>query len=371
MKAILNFKSGAKIVIDLIQTPIVDLWKEAHLENLKRGNRPVGTLSCVGINNTTFEDQFKDNIEELNSDIDKINQGIQLANEAITGDKFPYIAFYQMPWMQVNRIHRCYTTASVKKGIWFHNLNAVQLIQCKKEQYISRFSFFKDIPNSYTVLDEQKFFNGIELINKHIHLYERFLHTQRSIDFHKYHQTVIDKNPPIEENYNSVSEYIGNTSSIYTDFNWDSFDQFGGKLDVFTHRTSYDQIKESTPDDWDTYDVFLNKCIAGKDYEHAYFNYDDPLEADITNVDGIDGGMRLHYDKNLTSFYNYEPFVRWYREKDIEHEMVRPIPLGRINREESSNKLYNIQLLDHGTCTTSGYPKLVPPFDEPVGIEFI
>jgi hypothetical protein len=370
MKAILRFKSNEKIVIDFLDTPIVKLWKQAHLANAQRGNTINGTLNCVGQVNITLEEQFSNNLESLNADIHLINEGIKLANESIVGDKFPYIAFYQMPWMQVNRIHRCYTTASVRKGIWFHNLNALELLKCKTQQYISRDTFFKEVPSTYTVIDDLKFFNGIELINKHIHMYERFIHSQRTIDFHNYYQSVLENSQPINNNFNYSNDPL-NVGSVYTDFNWDNFDEYGGKIGVFTHRTNYDDIKKSIPEDWDKYDVFLNKCIAGKDYEHSYFNYDDPLEADITNVDGIDGGMRVHYDKNLTSFYNYPPFKLWYQEKGVEDSMVRPIPLGKINRAESTPELYKIQINSNTIKSTSGYSTLEYPFDHPIRLEFV
>ena len=370
MKGRLNFKSGEYISLDLLETPITQLWKDAHIQNLTRGNKVVGTLNCVGIQNGTLQDQFVGNEDVIKKEIQLINEGIKITNESISGDKFPYVAFYKMPWMQVNRIHRCFTTASVKKGIWYHNLNTLELIQAKIEQYKSRYLFFSKVLPTYEVLDEQKFNNGIELINKHIHMYERFLHTQRSSDFHNFYQDLLSNTFKIDNNCN-FNEFPNSTTSIYTEFNWDNFDEFGGKAGVYTNRTTFEEIKQSTPADWESYDIYLNKCIAGKDYEHAYFNYDDPLEADITNVDGIDGGIRLHYDKNLSSFYNYKPFVDWYREKGVEDTLVRPVPLGRINREESSNKLSQVQFLDANTQTTSGYPTLPYPFDQPLGIEFI
>lgn len=369
MNAILNFKSGAKIVIELIDTPLVHLWKDAHLKNLERNNKFTGALSCIGLSNHPLELQLTKYNDLLEQEVVLINEGIKLANEGIEGEKFPYIAFNQMPWMQVNRIHRCYTTASIRTGIWFHNLNSGQLIQCKKDQYIGRASAFDLTPTTYTVTDFKKFSDGIELINKHIHMYERYLYTQRSINFHTYLKQVLEQNPPIEKNVNYKDEVL-HVYSRYTDFNWDNFDEFGGKTGVYINRTNYSDIVKSIPKDWDTYDVYINKAIAGKDYEHAYFNYDDPLEADITNVDCIDGGIRLHYDPHIISFYKYEPFINWYKEAGLEDEMVRPIPLGRINREFSSPELYNTQR-DGTKLNTLGYPTLRSPFEEPIGIEFI
>lgn len=368
-KAIFKFKSGAQIVIDLVDTPIIPLWKEAHLKNLERGNKPSGTRSCVGLSNHSLEFQLNKYADEMKKEVDMINYGIGLANEGIEGEKFPYVAFYHMPWMQVNRIHRCYTTASIRNGIWFHNMNTPQLLQCKIDQYIGRGNAFDLTPATYTVTDHKKYNDGIELINKHIHMYERWLYSQRSIDFHTYYKNILDNNAEIERNINTSDTGL-DTTSLYSEINWDNFDEFGGKAGVFWNRATYSLIKESQPDDWDTYDVFINKAIAGKDYEHAYFNYDDPLEADITNVDCIDGGVRIHYDPYLTALYKYEPFINWYRQSGVEDEMVRPIPLGRINRQESSSELYNI-VRDGTELTTLGYPALHTPFNEPIGIEFL
>jgi hypothetical protein len=363
MKAILRFKSGAKVTMDLLNSPLVRLWKDAHLKNLERGNKPAASINAVGLGNHSFEKELTEHSAEMKNEIEMINRGIALANEGIEGQKFPYPAFDHMPWMQANRIHRCYTTASIIKGIWFHNLNTLQLLKCKEEQYFSRSTAFDSSPHTYTVIDRKKFDDGIELINKHIHMYERWLHCQRAIDFHSFYENIIESNEPIPFNINKKS-------SKYADFNWDNFDEFGGKTGVFSHRTTYEDVKQSIPEDWDKYDLYIEKAIAGKDYEHAYFNYDDPLEADITNLDHIDGGVRLHYDPHVISLYNYKPFVNWYREKGIEDTMVRPVPLGRINRQESSTDLHNI-LLNGDKPTSLGYPGLKSPFEEPLGIEFL
>jgi len=336
--------NNQKTTIEILDTPIGRLWARAYKEYTEKGysykaetvpisvhsNKYIGPGEVNPLNGLTQ----KECIELLNKAIDDVNS-------YITGTKFPYTAYEDMPWSQGNRIHRAFTTASSTRSTWFHNFTLTQLKEFKKISYSDKAYYMRNnCPTMFEILDEEKFVEAAERINHGVHLYETFLHSKRA---------------------KKAEETVGRTD--YIELDWTNQDRNFARAFFYGNRISYEELKISFPDNYSDYDVFVGKMVEGKDYEFAYCEYDDGLEYDITNLDWICGDLRIHYNKSGNRFYTDTQYRDWIDDLEIEDEMHLPVPLGRIVSTESDFSTvavdYNSEVrLVNGNCP------LVYPFNK-------
>ena len=340
--------NGITIPITMLDTPIAEKVLKAH-----KLNKDLGSKLCTAMSSVHMSGYIKRDLDKEKFYVDKINEGIDLANSSIEGKPFPYRAFYGMSWQDTNRMHRCYTLSSVTGKIWHHFLNEEQLKEYKRLAYHNRSEILRDVPAQYTVTDPVNFEKGCEMINKFIHLHEGN------------HSCLRGK---VADEYMEGIGINGNWSK-YCEIIWDAFDpDTGVKNTVKTLRTSYDEIVESfrqTPGEWHDYNVFVVKTIAGKDYDHCYFNFDDPQEYDITNLDCIDGGLRIHINDDWIQFFQSPMYRNWLIENDLDERLTLPIPIGKIDWEaEGIDPKVMIEPNPTGEKNTLGAPALHPPFDK-------
>lgn len=273
--------------------------------------------------------------------VDAINKAIEDVNTTVDGMKFPYPAYLGMPWHQTNFIHRCFTTALMSSTNWQHNLTYKQLIEFKKEAYENKKGLrdFIQTPQ-FKVTNKELFFDAIERINKYVHFYETFHESKRAYD--------------IVDEINDTGKYL--------ELGWDSYNSSGHHTYFFGERVSYDDVVKSIPENWQDYDIFIGKSIAGKDYEFSYCEYDNPLEYDITNLDHINGSLRIMSSSGIKKLYSDSSFSKWCREAGLEDPMFLPIPIGKI--VDSSCDFSQIEY-DHSSQITwsNGAAKAKPPFD--------
>lgn len=240
--------------------------------------------------------------------IDEINDAIENTNEHILGKQFPYVAYVDMPWSQINNIHRAFTIASLTHKTWKHNLTENQLLELKIISYKDKLPYLiQNTTSEYSVLNLDKFLYHVERINQGIHKYECFVGSTRA---------------------KNAEDRVGNTE--YIELDWDNFSPSGHRYEFIGERTNYEDLKRSFPDNYDDFDVFIGKKVTGKDYEFAFCQYDDGLEFDITNLDFICGDIRLHYNKSVNDFYTKSQYADWIKDYGLSDELHLPVPLGRI-----------------------------------------
>lgn len=303
--------NGCRTVIELLNTPVVEKWISAFNSNRSKGTydlKPENASAFIHGHNVNFDVHpvygytASDVVNSLNSSIDE-------ATSLVKGAEFPYRAFPGMSWEQTNLIHRCFTTSASTSTNWQHGFTPEQLFNYKKTQY-DQPHIIKDIITNkqFEVSDYNRFLDVIHEINMWVHRYESFY---------------------VSERITKLAEEVSGTGE-YLELDWDNFNNIHEQQNTVVERVSYEQLKQSFPDNYSDMDVFLGKYIKGKDYEFAYCEYDNLLEFDITNVDGINGGLRVHYNDIFKKIYSDSSYLTHLKSLGLEEEMYLPVPVGKI-----------------------------------------
>jgi len=331
-----------ELYVKLLDTPIATLWADC-VQEWNSQSIPMKT------HNFTSPHLFPSSTYSEQQIINNINIAIESANNSLTGKKVPYKAYLDMTWNQTNLLHRCFTTADMTSKTWKHNLGYEMMLQGKKESYLNKHPFLaKNTDPDFIVLDKDKFKHSIHEINKWVHQYEDLRISGRS---KKFFNNVIKRN--YKKWYYSTLE-----------LDWDNYR--GVDRDwIKTHRASYgDVLNTFSAKKADECDIFLSVNITGKDYETAYFNFDDPLEFDTTNLDIINGGVRIYKKEYLEYLYGENGvIIKETSDLGIPPEMVKPIPLGKI--QWSSVDFKNVRLPDTTKTYTDDTPAATKQFYRP------
>lgn len=297
-----------ELYINLLDSPIVKKWSEC-VQEFNRNSVPMKTHIYKAPHYIPLSYNSEQEV------VENINSAIDSANESIVGKRFPYRAYNDMPWQQTNLIHRCFTTADTTKKTWKHNLGNEMMIQCKKESYLDKVPFMKkNVEQVFQIRDKTKFQDSIDLINRWVHHYEDLRSSGRSREF--FNRVI-----------NREKQWYFSTLEL----DWDNYE--GETRNWYNStRASYTDIVNSTIDKKSrSCDIFLNVNITGKDYEAAYFEFDDLLEFDITNLDIINGGLRIYDKRYLDYLYGQNgKIINITNELGIPKIMVRPIPIGKV-----------------------------------------
>ena len=313
-----TFPSG-HLTIELLQTPVVEKWLSVY-EAWNKTNIPYifNFLNILPLD----QSHLKTSEEYVN----KINIAIDNANALINGMKFPYYAYDGMPWMQTNRIHRCFTTALISKHCWQHNLTNEQLLKLKStsKKDFNRFVYEWSTPQ-FEILDMTVFLDEIHNINFYVHKFED---QQFSLI--------------VEQTNNEYLEKFGKKPEKILDFNRDKKFTFVKKgednicykrdfwkpeyLGCITH----EEIISSFPDNYEEYNVTIIKSTAGKDYATCYAQYDDAFEYDIRNIEDISSGITIWPNNEHYKFFTGTQFYNWIKNYELRDEMWLNVPIGKV-----------------------------------------
>lgn len=323
-----TFPSG-HITIELLQTPIVNKWIEVF-NNWKKLNVPSvieenGLLSHgqPWVKQNLYSEKF---INARAEAVRKINNAIDNVNSLIEGEKFPYSAWEGMTWMQTNRLHRCFTNAAMKydqNKMWHHNLTHEQLIKCKTLGSMDVTDYIYDnSPLTYKVLDLKKFMWEIEVINHQVHEYEGKMYSLAA-------EQIIEDLCKDGVPYQNRRKRIKFDERVtYTPDGTTRKKEYCSPDLLAT--VTYEELISSFPDNYEDYNVILHKSITGKCYEFCYQQYDDPLEADIRNIELVDGNMEIYYNNDHYKFSTNNRFYQWAKSYGLRDELFFKVPLGKI-----------------------------------------
>lgn len=336
--------NNQKTTIEILDTPAAKLWHKAYDVFTSKGYGYKAETIPISVHSNDYmgpgiKNPFNGYTQE--SAIELLNKGIEDVNKVIEGVKFPFIGYTDMPWAQVNRIHRAFTTGSSTRSTWFHTLTQKELLELKKISYTDKSVFMREkAPKDFIILDVEKFIDAAERINQGVHRYETFLHSKRA---------------------RKAEQIVGRTD--YIELDWTTEDLNFQKSFFYGNRISYEDLKNSFPSDYETYDVFIGKIIEGKDYEFAFCEYDDGLEFDITNLDWICGDIRIHYNKSGNRFYTDTYYKEWINDIGLSDEFHLPVPLGKIIKTESDFSNVRVDY-DSAEKLNNGNCPLVYPFNK-------
>lgn len=249
---------------------------------------------------------------------DKINYYIDEANSCIIGEPFPYTPDGLPSFEVSNLIHRAFTVASATFKSWTHDLSDTQLLEYKKLPYRLKKPYMQEHTiERYTIKDGMsgKFLDSIEYINNWVHMAEAFPKSLRGEKANREAGGSID---------------YSNVKGRYLELDWDSRNDNGVRTEYLGEPLDYDIIQDSMKY-FDEANLFVGKNISGKDYEIAFFQYDNPLEFDTVNGDYNEATVRAHFTDEFRSFYEIGgDFDNWCNEKGITPDLYRPIPLGKL-----------------------------------------
>ena len=307
MQAKLGF--GSKyIIIDLLKSPVTDLWVDS-VSSWNAQNTPMSYTE-------TWSAYTKENLIHGDPDeiISNINKHIDILNDLTTGEKITDRAYRDMPWSQTNRLHRIFTTAATTYYNWKHNLSAYRLIEGKEHSYDNKKGYLLEhssrtmnFPIDLGEHDEAE--KALYSLNKWIHFFEDERISYRARD-----------------TFNNLK------GAAYREIEWDSYNDSGQRIHPTVHTTTYSDIVKTfkNPKAKDC-NVHISKSITGKDYETSFFQYDDPLEFDTTNLDHITGGIKLYSNQYYKRLYGDKShLMKWGLDSGLKEEMIKPLPLGRI-----------------------------------------
>ena len=334
-----KIKFGSKyILIELLESPITDLWLDS-VSSWNARNVPMKFVEMWSpyISGESFHAPF----EEI---VSKINNCIHILNDLTIGEKITDRAYIDMPWSQTNRLHRIFTTASTCHFNWKHNLSANKLIEGKKHSYYNKRDYLQEysretmkFPMNRSKPEHDEAFKALFSLNKWIHLFEDQRVSYRSV--------------------NTVKNIVG---PPYREIEWDYYNDAGQKLPaLIKDTTTYEDIVKTfkNPKAKDC-DVHISKSITGKDYETSFFQYDDPLEFDTTNVDHITGGIKLFNSEYYKRLYgDKSDLIKWGLDSGLEEDMIKPLPLGKIisrNTDFSDYRVSNTLKYSEGTYAPEG-----------------
>lgn len=298
----IEYQSKAKLSIRLLDTPAVKMWMFCFLKNQR-----LGGMSSINVDwapsTGSYPIEFKEQISR------ELNNAITALNSAVDGDKFPYWAQTEMSIIETQQIHRSFTTGITTGKAWKHGWDDKQLLQFKRMKWPEKRQAFIDLaPEQFKILDQDKFEKHCHLINDLVHKYEPSIYSQRS-------QDSIDKNQ--------------NAGYIYTKFNKEVVKPTQANL---TER----ELQYSFPGDYSEYDVHIHSNIFGKSYRETYFEYDPPLEFDVTNVENITGEFffsppSINLDKiNFKRCVDNSDWSKWLDDTELPFYLTRNPPLGKI-----------------------------------------
>lgn len=335
MNAKINFGTQ-EILVQLLDSPITQIWIDC-LNKWNEHSVPMKThlrvAPFLGTVNTYSEQEVVDNI----------NKAIEDANSFILGEKFPYKAYLDMPWQQTNLLHRCFTTADIGRKNWKHNFNLERLYKGKAKSYSEKHSFLQNNSQmDYHLLDETKFEQAIHRINKWVHHYEDLRISGRS---KRLYDNCIANNP--------------NWHYSVLELEWDNYDKNGMRKWHGVSRIDYNDLKETLSNpEADSCDIFLSVNITGKDYETSYYNYDDLLEYDTTNLDLVNGGLRIYNNDYIEYLYGVNgEITKITSDLGIAPELVKPVPLGKVlhsNVDFTSITFSDSELYTDGSLAANG-----------------
>ena len=351
----LNF-NGAELRIELLQTPACKLWINAFknykhyfkTNGLDKDYKPTNGCSFpqVGYSPDKKSEDYVDphtNLTQQDS-VNLINDAINDANSCIKGKQFPHHAFSGMGWKHTNLLHRCFTVAISTLTNWQHFLPKDTLAQFKIDSYEEKnIRFSKLLTPEYSVRENKlnDFVDAVERINKYIHCYESFQQSDRAANLIR------------STNFNNN----------YLQLEWDTYTKSGRHNYFYSNRISEKELRQSIPDNYYDYDVFLGKSISGKDYEFCYTDYDNPLEFDITNLDNINGSLKIYFG-GIKEVYQKSQFTDWCDGYGLEKHLYLPIPIGKVTKN-------TLPITDEHTTNHSDSevwsdqsPKLESPLDK-------
>lgn len=352
------------VLIELLQTPAVEKWIKAY-DAYHELNIPshvvVDAISGFGNQSTLRKTQHTESINNRSLSVEKINSAIDTINSIIEGKKFPYEAYEEMPWMQTNRIHRCFITGlmmmnweslgkqgPIHSSAWQHNLTQEQLTKCKfVGSKNMRHWLYENVTPQFKIFDNEIFNKAIHDINAYIHFYENSRFSQLSaMTIRQYIEQFEHSPKKIHVTWSKQVIFTEDNTCIKQEFHDAKFLQ----------QINYEEMLSSFPDNYEDYNVSVLKSIGGKDYETCFEQYDDPLEFDIRNIQHITGSFTMYPNNEHYKFFTKTQFYPWIKNYRLRDELFLNVPIGKIVEDTVNINTIKTSMSDRLDAVPTGKP---------------
>ena len=292
----IEYKEQSNYVeIELLDTIAAKKWLFVLNENLKKDNTWQSYSRYIAKYN-----QPNPTIHSKDVAYQKILEGIKGCNENVDGEQFPYTPSLNMNWLEIQKIHRAFTTSMTTLKTYSHKLDSTQLIGLKLCDVNKKRSLLKKwTKRTFTIKDLDKYIYFAHMINDGVHEYEDHLESDMSNDMAK--------------EYNNIQV----------------FNRYKNREDKTNIFLTPAEIEESHNQFLDC-DVYIYSGLFGKPYLETYLENDYPLEADVCNVESITGEFSFMVGNNIKKFYTDSPFQKWMDKTGIPKHLMLPVPIGKI-----------------------------------------
>jgi len=294
-------------------------WKDDHKEIRKRIIPIIDIikeLNNMGIN-------FPITIDDIDNEITKIENSwgwfesgsIELDALLDEDGSFVEYQYKEVPAVSsdfthlLNKIHRCCTVAVRNLHAIKSDGNTIELYWSDDDPYNSKFNIdYNDVDKFYALMEQG---------NLGIHSVDCIIPTKRK-----------------QQYYNNITS-SGSIQTIEFHFDFNEPEILG--IDCNDNKVFFKDIPgnyHQYADDSDDYDVWIAIDIIGKNYQEAFFDYEDPREWDVTQPLGHSAGFHVNLSDppaTLQSLIRGDDMQNWFKEYNLNYKThMNNYPLGKV-----------------------------------------
>ena len=347
-KVLFSLNNGVDGEIVLRDNLFMDYWKFVFKQNNRKvGPRqdkfPNACFTKTGPDiDFAIKSQYDNTVDKRAECVDRVNDAI-LQIEQVTGNKWNSGRLSINSWTEdCNRVHRGFTTFALTHCTDQLGLSEQEQRTLKYDHpdlHASGWLYMKSIKPSLkqTIGEEYVHFNTV---------IEPLLHEVNAYVHHLENICIVSKRVFELANAYLTSENI--EDCWFPNLDWNSKQADGvtdaGRIDynyadLAQQTIATDELYSSDP----KYNVYDLKNILGKDYEKAWFDYDDPRNWDVTNTFNTSkGGFEIRPHQSMLTKDFIKPWIDSYNHFPTDDPLVSPIAIGAIDYQWLKSNCFNL-----------------------------
>jgi len=307
--------------IKLLDNPFVNDWKEHFIYMLNNAHYEYKNIRFSSVQGNQDINIIKERSKKLLNVIEELNTmgitfpvSIDYINNEIDNLDFEKLDFMQL----LNRIHRYCTVVVRNLHVNKSDGNVIELYWSDDDPYNSKFNIrYRDV-EKFSILMQQG--------NLGVHNIDSHIPTPRKLKY-------------LKEHY----EGLVDTFEVQFDFVEPEILDLTEDKKIFFKDIQADYHQYAS--DSDDYDVWIATDIVGKNYQEAFFDYEDPREWDITQPLGHSAGFHVNLSDppaTLQCLIRSKDMQDWFKEHNLNYKTyMNNYPLGNI--VEGRGHLKNIK----------------------------
>ena len=347
-KVLFSLNNGVDGEIVLRDNLFMDFWKFVFKQNNKKVGPRQDKFPNACFTKThpdldlAIKEQYNKTVDKRAECVDRVNHAI-LQLEQASGKKWNSSRLnINSNTEDCNRVHRGFTTFCLTRCTDQISLSQEEQRNLKYDQpnlHASGWLYIKSIrPLLEQIIGEESvhFHTNIapllHEINAYVHHLENIcIVSDRAFEIGDAYLTSENIEdcwfPNLDWNSKNAD---GVTDAGRTDYNY---------ADLATQTIATDELYSSDP----KYNVYDLKNILGKDYEKAWFDYDDPRNWDVANTfSTTKGGFEIRPHQSMLTRDFIKPWVDSYNHFPTDDHIVSSIAIGTIDHQWLKSNCFNL-----------------------------